>query len=278
MAPRNRKERRAAAAESIPLARPSRNTFQSSDSKMKTLYEIAAERQGVQVSPPSRDPNTRATKTEFVHISPTGELSVSDSPDTPNTDPAPAAAKSSDADPDDGDAGGEAPVPPLPDTLLTSFPLAALNFTLSYLAAYQFAQEIHLRKLIFDAAFVAFPGLTILIHFVHGHIISFPAITKGKGKSKSTKHDAADESEPSPLKALFAPTPRNFLFLMVSILLGARLIAISNDATYYAVMKKAPPVGTLWVWCIVEMSPGFAALGLLVPMSWAVLYKGYGIF
>lgn len=160
-----------------------------------------------------------------------------------------------------------------------------LNFTLSLLAAHQFAQDIPLRMLTFDAVFVTFPALTFLIHLLHGHIITLPAITvrnkkkgNGKGKKNKTKNDKTGESEMSPLKALFAPTSHNFFFLAVSIFLGTRLIAISNDARYYAVMKKAPPIGTLWVWCVLEMSPGFAALGLLAPMSWAVFYKGYGIF
>ena len=282
MAPQNRKGRRAAGADSIPLARPSRNTPQTLDSKAKTLYQIAAERQGVEVVPPSSASKKGVLKPEFVHVLPTGELSMSSSPNTPPSNSAPATPEPSNATPEDGDDGDnnedEALVPPLLDTLLSSFPLAALNFTLSFLAAHQFAQEIHLQRLIFDAVLIAFPALTVLIHFAHGHIISFPAITKCESGKNDMKNDATDDSGSSSLKTLFEPTVRNFVFLIVSILLGARLIAISNDATYYAVMKKAPPVGTLWVWCVLEMSPGFAAFGLLVPMSWAIFYKGYGIF
>ncbi|KAL1957257.1 hypothetical protein VTO42DRAFT_6163 [Malbranchea cinnamomea] len=273
MAPMNRKGRRAAQAAtdsaSIPLSHPP----QSSSPNVKTLYQIAAERQGTDPSLPSDPAKQGVPQTEFVHISPSGELSFSSDPSSASTESGNTSTKGDD----------DATIPPLPDTILFSFPLSVLNFTLSFLAAHQFAQEIPLRKLIQDAIFVAFPALTFLIHLAHGHIVPLPELTVWSRKKKSSmsserNHTATVEGELSPLQKLFRPTPRNFFFLFVSFLLGARLIAISNDAGYYAVMKKAPPIGTLWVWCVLEMAPGFAALGLVVPLGWAVLYKGYQIY
>src|SRR5438034_973844 len=136
MPPHNRKQRRAAAtapdddpfdASSIPLAHPPASVL-SSQQRVKTLYEIAAERQAELSSlegatsscgiPPLA---SQETKTEFVKISPSGEVSR--------------------FDPSASLAGGngvwapgmeaDEPIPPLPDTILLSLPLSILHFTLS---------------------------------------------------------------------------------------------------------------------------------------------------
>ncbi|EDN05965.1 hypothetical protein I7I51_06346 [Histoplasma capsulatum] len=63
----------------------------------------------------------------------------------------------------------------------------------------------------------------------------------------------------------------------MALFFGGRLIAMTNEASYYAVMKKTPSVGTLWVWAVLELSLVPAIFGVLTPICWAVLYKGYGI-
>ena len=283
MAPRNRKGRRAVSdkpatnetdAESIPLARPS-ESLQLSNRDMKSLYEIAAERQltSHDGSGPASSSAKRGKTPEFIEFSPSGKLQA-----VPGSPSATADASDAGAD-DDGDAG---PIPPLPDTILTSLPLSVLHGTLSFVAAHLYLQETSVSKLVKETLFIAFPALTFLVHLVHGHIISFDMLAvmraSGNGNGKSgSKKAVQEDTRPASMRTLFQPTPRNFIFLLISIILGAQLIAISNDAAYYAVMKKAPPVGTLWVWCALEMSPGFAALGLLLPMGWAVLWKGYGV-
>jgi hypothetical protein len=278
MAPRNRKERRAAAAasnsaadDSIPLALPSREP-RLTEPDVKTLYQIAAEREAGSSA-------TSLPNTEFIQVSPSGELSIPKSLRLSST-------KSKDGlNLDESDStDADSSVPPLPDTLLSSFPLSILHLTLSFLAVRQFGQDTRVKDLIRDTVFVAFPALTFLIHLAHGHILSFDTLNTWKSrKNKEAQEaaerarEAAEDTEPTPMRALFPLTARNFIFLLISLLLGARLIAISNDAGYYAVMKKAPPIGTLWVWAVMEMSAGFSALGLLLPLGWAVLWKGYGI-
>ncbi|TGZ84341.1 hypothetical protein EX30DRAFT_393846 [Ascodesmis nigricans] len=42
--------------------------------------------------------------------------------------------------------------------------------------------------------------------------------------------------------------------LALSIGCGAFIVQSVNDAGYFAVMKRAPPLGTLWVWSVVEMN------------------------
>lgn len=41
--------------------------------------------------------------------------------------------------------------------------------------------------------------------------------------------------------------------LILSVACGCYIVDSVNRAGYYAVMKKTPPLGTLWVWAVVEM-------------------------
>lgn len=66
------------------------------------------------------------------------------------------------------------------------------------------------------------------------------------------------------------------LFAFLSVAAGAWLVHASNEDAYMAVMKKAPPLGTLWVWAIVEMRWEWAVgcLGVVAGWGWC---KGYSI-
>ena len=66
------------------------------------------------------------------------------------------------------------------------------------------------------------------------------------------------------------------LFAFLSVAAGAWLVHASNEDAYMAVMKKAPPLGTLWVWAIVEMRWEWAVgcLGVVAGWGW---WKGYSI-
>ncbi|OAX84666.1 hypothetical protein ACJ72_00958 [Emergomyces africanus] len=290
MPPRNRKERRAAQASSaaggddfdpasIPLRRPPANS-PSQQPKTKTLYEIAAEREAELGRSKPRSSSLKAPPgTEFVTISPEGEI-VRANPSGPSANN-PAST--------DGETDVDEPIPPLPDTMLLSLPLSVLHFTLSFLAAHQYAQDIPVRKLLRDTAFISFPALTFLIHFAHGHIISFDRFTfggkradKGNGQDGDAKRrDSKSESDDTLLvktiKSLFPPSAKSTIFLSMAFFFGGRLISMTNEASYYAVMKKTPSIGTLWVWAVLELSLVPAILGVLAPIGWAVLYKGYGV-
>ena len=39
---------------------------------------------------------------------------------------------------------------------------------------------------------------------------------------------------------------------------------VSNEEPYFAVMKRAPPLGTVWVWCVLEQRLEVAVLGIAV--------------
>ncbi|RMJ26194.1 hypothetical protein PHISP_02937 [Aspergillus sp. HF37] len=243
---------------SIPLARPARDPPKKDS---KTLVDLIAERQ----------PDTSASNLEFLTVDPS---SLPDDIAQPN---------SAERDTDNA----QQPLPPTIDTLLLSIPLTTLHLTLSYLAAHQYAQETDLRALLRESALVAFPALTLLVHLAHGHIISF-----GRQNQYHQKQDAETPTPPlfpltrskllSPkfLLALFFPPAsrlRTALFLPLAVALGAKLVAITNSDPYYAVMRRAPPIGTLWVWCVLEVPLGAAVVAALGPLGWGVLWRGYAI-
>ncbi|KAE8374053.1 hypothetical protein BDV26DRAFT_300547 [Aspergillus bertholletiae] len=287
-APRNRKQRRAAAAasandsfdpSSIPMAHPPRNT--TKNSKEKTLVELISEREN-ELLGLSQDKNstTPGTGTRFVSIDPkSGEISNLDASDLASEQ---TGTKGSIAgSPSDGNSGSEededAAIPPFIDTVLLSVPLTTLHMTLAYLAAHQYAEYIVLDKLIRESVFVAFPILTFAIHLAHGHVVSF-------GNALSSEHVSLIPFHREKLsiaflrKLLFPPSLRTTVFLPLAIYLGAKLMVMTNDEPYYAVMKRAPSIGTLWVWSILEIPVGAAVLGALGPLIWGVWWKGYGIF
>ncbi|KAN0068572.1 hypothetical protein V8E54_013296 [Elaphomyces granulatus] len=272
--PRNRKQRRALATasttensfdpSSIPLARPPPADSSRSKQKGKTLIEIAAERQK---KPPCQSKNgvstpavlnltTEPAETQFLQISASGEVSHFHPEDADSLSAGQPSSHRS-----------EPEVPPLIDTILLSLPLAAVHFTLAFLAAHQYAQEIRVRQLARESVLVAFPTLTFLIHLAHGHIISF-------GSRRKSQHETPNSTTRNITKALI-PTFRTVFFLPLAVYLGGCLVLVTNESPYYAVMKRAPAIGTLWVWCVLEMSVGAALLGVLGPIGWGVLWKGY---
>ena len=67
------------------------------------------------------------------------------------------------------------------------------------------------------------------------------------------------------------------MFLAMSVGAGCYLIYSSNEEAYFAVMKRAPPLGTLWVWSVIEMRLGFA-VGSLITVGAYFWQGGYTIF
>lgn len=291
MTSKNRKQRRAAttAASStfpepeIPLATPD----PAKTTRDRTLYDIIAERQNELLgrTANSQDATPSAISTGL-HAQPKGTrvVTVDSSGQLVDTD--------GDLDSQVGSSEGDGiqntdktetgePLPPFIDTVLLSLPLTTLHFTLAYLARHQYAESIDLQQLLKEAVTLTFPLLTFIIHFAHGHILKLPR----------RFHSVLANTQPVsvfPLtreklgltfvrRLVFPPTLRTIAFLPMSTLLGAHLISITNGEPYYAVMKKAPAVGTMWIWCILEMSLGAAFLGAVGPLVWGVWWMGYGI-
>lgn len=309
--PQNRKQRRAAAAtaaenensfvdSSIPLSRPPEftNKNKTSARQAKTLLEIAAERQqelnqhlennNERKKKKSQIPNggqfidLNATETQFLELSSTGQVSSLDPKNLPTQ---PSRTKNDvTKEEDEEEEEGDGEIPPLIDTLFTSLPLTTVHFTLAFLAAHQYVQDVIWKDLIKESLLIAFPVLTFVIHLAHGHIISFPFPFRGR-KRKPTKrkpNELPSSASSMISEALIGDlfTARTLLFFLpLAIVLGGTLVQTTNQAGYYAVMKRAPSIGTMWVWCVLEISSPLAALvALLVPLGWGVGVMGYKIY
>lgn len=282
----NRKERRAAQTSSIrkeiddvsqiPLAPPPASGQHNRQGK--TLIELAAERQAALAA--EREKSTKAAdpkqkgKTEYVKVGPDGKIIREDGTALPSEEEA-----------------VDEEMPPLPDTILTSFPLAAVHLILSYVAMLQYAEDVDYPGLFIRSGVIAFPTLTLVIHFAHGHIISFEPLKKlykrpAKGKGRMFKPgEKYEPPEPtfwqrvSKVFQIFFPlTPKTFFFLPFAIFFGVKLIKTTNEKFYYANMKTAPSLGTLWVWAIVELGVGPALLAFVIPVTWAYYFKGYTLW
>jgi len=126
------------------------------------------------------------------------------------------------------DIASDDPVGPLGQAIFLSIPLTMLHFTLDVLVHQQYRQSIDWGMIIQRTAFT-FPILATLVYILH---------------SRASK--------------LWAQV----LFLGMSVGAGCHLIYSSNEEAYFAVMKRAPPLGTLWVWSVIEMKLEVAVLSV----------------
>ncbi|KAL9003187.1 MAG: hypothetical protein Q9188_003929 [Gyalolechia gomerana] len=67
------------------------------------------------------------------------------------------------------------------------------------------------------------------------------------------------------------------VFATMAIMAGSWLVKASNDEPYMAVMKKAPALGTLWLWGVIELRWEVAVGCLAVTGGWG-WWKGYSIW
>lgn len=248
----NRKQRRAqtpqsgskskvSSAEDIPLSKPPSNPAKPA----KTLYEIAAERQAALLpGAEPLDPTGKRSKVVEVKVSADGKIETLDGSDVP---------VSSGTD----DENNDELISPIWDTILFSTSLSALHFTLTVLTVHQYAQPEELRygRILGGTLLSAFPILSLLVHFMRGHLIGVP-VSRG----------VAD----------VLVWVRSAVFLAVANAAGCYLIQLTNDKGYMAVMKDAPAVGTMWVWAVIEMGLGGALGGVLGPGLFAWWF-GYSI-
>ena len=222
----------------IPHARPEDTATKDHSKPAKTLFEIAAEKQA-QLNPSARKFNfdtNDSSNVVNVKINQDGSIA-------PPTSEA------------DGD--GEV-ISPWLDTLFLATSLSALHFTLEVLTVHQYAQELRFAPIFQHTLFMAFPTLTVIIHLFRGHLL--PISTA----SLPEKAQAASIGL------------RQLLLLVIANVAGCYLIQLTNDKGYYAVMKNAPSIGTLWVWAILELGLLGALLGVAGPGLYA-WKMGYGV-
>ena len=130
------------------------------------------------------------------------------------------------------------------DILLYSTSLILLHFTLTFLVHHQYGSERPSLLPLFLSSTVYSPAPWLVVLLV------------------ALLHPRASH----PLMQL--------VFAAMAIIAGACLVRASNDDPYMAVMKKAPALGTLWVWGIVELRWETAAACLVMTGTWG-RWKGY---
>lgn len=143
-------------------------------------------------------------------------------------------------------SAGLAPTPYL-DVALYALNLILLHFTLTLLVHHQYATERpSVQTIILSSTVFSFAPWLILLLVCLLH----------------------PRSSDLPIQLLFA---------VISIAAGFWLVYATNDEPYMAVMKKAPALGTLWVWAIVELKWewGVGCLSVVGCLGW---WKGYSIF
>lgn len=140
----------------------------------------------------------------------------------------------------------EVAVGPVGDAILYSMSMAALHTTLDVIVYSQYRTEIVWGE-IFRRAGTAIPIFMLLVYLTHvGTSYRFPIL-------------------------------RDIAFFAGSVVAGCYLIYSGNKHGYFNVMKAAPPVGTLWIWSVVEMSLPFAASSAAIVLAY-VYYNGFDYF
>ncbi|KAI6863780.1 hypothetical protein KC343_g13839 [Hortaea werneckii] len=139
----------------------------------------------------------------------------------------------------------EEPIGPLGQAVFWAVSLGMLHFTLDVLVYQQYAQEI-LWTAIFRRTFTGLPILFLLIFML--------------------RSETADRF----------PNVRQVFYLVVGVSTGCYTIHAANRYDYFAVMKQAPPLGTLWIWSVIEMKLPMAALSVLANVGF-VWWKGHSI-
>jgi hypothetical protein len=140
----------------------------------------------------------------------------------------------------------EAAIGPLGDALLYSTSMAALHLTLDVIVYSQYREDIIWVEILKRAA-TALPVFILLVYLTHVEL------------------------------AYRFPLFRDLAFCAGSIVAGCYLIYSGNKHGYFNVMKAAPPVGTLWIWSVIEMSLPFAALNAITVLGY-VWYNGFDYF
>lgn len=166
---------------------------------------------------------------------------------------------SDDDEEDDDEEDGEAVVSPLAerilDTLLWCVSLAMLHFTLDVLVQNQYAVEIEWHVVI-KRSLQAMGVFCLIFYNLHRHP-SDPRLLPG-------------------LPTRYQDPLRQMLFSLTSSVTGCYLIHITNEYSYIAVLKQAPPIGCLWIWSVIELNLAWAVPSLAIAGGY-MKYMGYKI-
>lgn len=142
--------------------------------------------------------------------------------------------------------GDNEPIGPVGDAVFWSVCLVMFHFTLDVLVYNQFAQEV-VWSAVIKRTYTMLPILFLVIYMLRSNLAKSLGVV------------------------------RQIFFLAVGVTAGCYLIHAGNRHQYFAVMKQAPPLGTLWVYSVIEMDLWFAAGSVLLNLGF-LLYGGYSYF
>ncbi|KAK7541132.1 uncharacterized protein J3D65DRAFT_617591 [Phyllosticta citribraziliensis] len=135
---------------------------------------------------------------------------------------------------------------PAAEAVLYAFSLGVTHFTFAVLCHHQYREEIVWGE-VFQQSLPVFPILWLVVYLFHTQTAKKLGIV------------------------------REVIFFGASIAAGCYSLYIGNTYGYFAVMKQAPPVGTLWIWCVVEMQVYWAMVSMVAVAGYA-LWNGYTLF
>ena len=142
--------------------------------------------------------------------------------------------------------GDGEPIGPVGNAIFSSISLAMVHFTLDVLVYNQYRQDIEWWP-IFQRTLTIFPVLFLLLF--------------------TTQSETANNF----------PLARQVLFFVIAVGAGCYVVHAANRYGYYAVMKQTPPLGTLWIWSVVEMKLAFAAASVAADLAF-LWYGNYSAF
>lgn len=137
------------------------------------------------------------------------------------------------------------PIGPLGNAVFWSVTLSMIHFTLDVLVYSQYAQQI-LWPAIFQRTAIILPILFLVVWML--------------GTETANR---------------FA-TFKQLVYCAISIAAGCYTIHITNVFDYMFVMKQAPPLGTLWIWSVIEMRLPYAATSVAIDLGY-LWWMGYSV-
>lgn len=143
--------------------------------------------------------------------------------------------------PVDADRDDEA----LANACIYAITLSMVHFTLDVLVYHQYAQFMEWNG-IFRRIATILPSFGVIVYILHTR---------------------------SALKLRWL---RQVLFFLFSCGAGCYLIRTGNEEAYIAVMRRAPPLGTLLIWSFIEMDLPFGVASLLMIGGY-LWWKGYTV-
>jgi hypothetical protein len=143
-------------------------------------------------------------------------------------------------------ADDEPPIGPLGDAILYGISMTALHLTFDVIVYSQYREAILMNEIIWRSV-TALPIFILLVYLTH---VDF---------------------------SYRFPMLRDAVFFTGAVVAGCYLVYSGNEHGYFYVMKAAPPIGTLWIWSVVEMSLPFAAMSALSVFGY-IWWNGFEFF